>query len=296
MPYVLNSLSVYSPGTAVVWGPLNEEDITRLAKERTKALALNTSMGWDGTGLQSVSKLDFLEALDVLPGETTQVGCLNSMPALKKLFLGSNCAGRVSLSSFPSLTNVAFYDVGRKLKLKDARDAIKLSNVSGNASQELIDELSQAPRLSQLCLTSPQFVNLNWLNGFRLVSLVIQRGTKLVDLSGIETQDSLKFLMLQDCRAIKKIDKIGSCSELRFLMLDECGSIESLSALKSLDNLELLSFIGDSIIEDGKISVLDACKKLRHLRFVDRKAYDKKAEAYSFDQQYFETVCRSMKV
>ena len=287
MTYFFDPTSVYGPDTAIIRGNLTIEDIQRLIDDQISSVALNGAFGWTSKGLDLLPRLLHLKKLDILAYEKTNIDCIAAIPSLEELYLGAHTHGGLSFQKLTSLKTFRFHDGQLRLSFSNFSAAGSLITVAGNPSAAHIKGLAEVSNLKNLELSSKNLEDLSWLKNFKLKFLDLSGCNKLSKLDGIDTQKDLDFLMFGDSRRILNLNELSTCTSLKFLMFDECGKLDSLTPLAGLHQLNLVSFLGDTNILDGRISAIDECKNLQQVRFVDRKHYDKKKAAYSFSQDYF---------
>ena len=78
--------------------------------------------------------------------------------------------------------------------------------------------------------------------------------SKLENLSGVEKSQQLETVELEGCRKLHDISLLSELENIKYLVLTDCGLIRLLQPLASCRLLENVSFVGDTIIEDGMLA------------------------------------------
>ncbi len=289
MPISFNKTDVYPLGTAIVNGDLTMEDVSALNDLHVEGVALNGAYGWTGIGSDHVSKIPSICRLNILTSRPIDLGNDFHLPNLQWLYVGGNIKIKLNFENFHQLKTLKFNI--SNLKLIKSEAAKNLTEAHGNFRLDELIELSKTPNLKTLKISNTKFSDLSWLESFDLDALTIARAVNLSDLEAISSQKNLNFLQLETCRKLNHIDSLAEASNLRCLLIDLCGEIQSLQPLQTLSQLEILSLIDTNVL-DGKISALAGNKSLVHMRFSNKKHYDKLSSDYTFDQQYFAKIYR----
>lgn len=185
------------------------------------------------------------------------------------------------------MKKISFHDSERALKFFGFNALDSLVEVQGNASGGMLEAFGEIKSLRSLSISKPSCPDLSWLRQFNLRALEIAGGSKLRSLTGLEAQCNMEYFRILATRNFSSLEDVSKCGGIKYFMFDECRSIASLEPIRHLKHLELISFLGDTIVEDGRISVIDDLNVLAHVRFCDRKNYDRKSHMFRFDMNLF---------
>jgi hypothetical protein len=120
---------------------------------------------------------------------------------------------------------------------------------------ESLDGLAQLPALSELRLSGAAQLH------------------DISDLVGAATASRLRTLQLQSCRAIERLDAVGSAGSLEYLNVSESGDIQSLCPLAALRELRVLYLYGTTRVLDGDLTPLTRMPRAEELRMQSRREY-----------------------
>jgi hypothetical protein len=88
----------------------------------------------------------------------------------------------------------------------------------------------------------------------------------------------LETVELEGCKKIQDISLLGELENIKNLALTDCGEIWSLQSLSKCRFLENISFVGDTVIEDGMLAPLLDIPQLKKMWFADKKHYSHKRD------------------
>ncbi len=83
-----------------------------------------------------------------------------------------------------------------------------------------------------------------------LEKLEISAHRSLTDISQIVALQNLKYLEINTCWKMADFSPIGKLKSLRTLRIIDCKNLESIKFVKELSNLEFLSTLGTTVIND----------------------------------------------
>jgi len=106
--------------------------------------------------------------------------------------------------------------------------------------------------------------------------LEVDYSKNLVDLSALSKCEELYAIDIQNCPGLSSTEFLSSISELIFLRMWNCKSLSSLMSLGN-SKLECLDFYS-SKVENGDLSFLDSCLKLKFLRYSNMRHYSRNLE------------------
>lgn len=254
------------------WSPASAALIKR---EGIKALYLNSSKGWVEHDCSFLKEVPEIEELSIIAPKVVGLESLQSLKALKELEVTCSTSSVVDFTQNPVLERVYVYwwagaaslfgceslrrvhlDKIPRLPPEWHRSWTKLREFTlANSSQPGLQDLDKLTALSQL-----ELLNLS----------------RIEDFSVIARLPGLRWLAVCGCKALQRIDFVGSLAALEVLRLEDDGELDSLAPLRPLKNLQAVSLRGTTTVKDGDLSVLEALPRLSMLAFASRRHYSHK--------------------
>jgi hypothetical protein len=248
-----------------------------IEKKRIAVVRLSTAMGWRGTDIEFLRDLKDLRGIEIYSKEVQDASVITSLHNLQ--MVGLECDLKVPID-FSGLSKLEIAKVTWKDGIKSLLkcSSLKYLNIL-NWPDENLKNLTSMSRLSKLLLTSRKLASLDGIGSLvALQWLDLHACRRLTKLENITHCQSIIHLEITSCKSVRDISPIGSLGLLRELHLDNNDKIESLMPIRGCNLLERLSFCGNTIILDGKISAIQGMPKLKTLRFAPRRTYDRTRE------------------
>lgn len=248
-----------------------------IEKENISVLRLSQSVGWKGDDISFLKELPSLRGVEVYSWGVKDLTPLQSLKELEYLGLQCEFSKAPDFSDFKSL-KICKLLWRPKAKTIFSCSSLSLLNIVNYPSGDLTD-IESMKDLQRLQLTSKKLVSLSGVE--KLVSLStldLAECSKLENLSGVEKCQQLETVELEGCKKIHDISLLGELKNIKNLVLTDCGKIRSLQPLASCRLLENITFVGDTIIEDGMLAPLLDIPQLKKMWFVDKKHYSHKRD------------------
>ena len=251
-----------------------------MIQNRIVGLRLSGYLGWESRDLNFLQESPFVEYLEILTTELSDVRGLYLLKQLKYLYLEGKTPP-IRFYDLPRLQTLALGKVNVPLyrNLLDVKSLRKLSLAAPHAS--ILNELGQLTVLQDLGISRTRIVNLGCvgvLPGLRKLSLV--SCNSLVTLKGIETARHLVVLYVEQARHLKDVSSLASLHLLRTLVLNQCPEIESIGAIAGLPQLETVGLMQTTNVRDGDLTALKALPKLCYASFINREHYSSTNEEF----------------
>lgn len=246
-----------------------------IEKENISVLRLSQSAGWKGDDISFVTEVPNLKGLEIYSWGIKDLTPLQSLKKLEYLGLQCEFTKAPDFSDFTSL-KICKLLWRPKAKTVFACSGLSLLNIVNYPSGDLTD-IENMKDLQRLQLTSKKLVSLSGIE--KLVSLStldLAECSKLENLSGVQRCQQLETVELEGCKKVHDISLLGELKNIKNLVLTDCGKIRSLQPLASCRLLENITFVGDTIIEDGMLAPLLDIPQLKKMWFVDKKHYSHK--------------------
>ncbi|CAN1751423.1 Disease resistance protein L6 [Linum perenne] len=113
--------------------------------------------------------------------------------------------------------------------------------MSGCSSVEELPDLSGLRNIEEL----PDFSGLR-----NMASLDIKECNQLKEITGIESLELLKYLVMRNCTSIKKLHDLSGCKKLRRLDIRGCVQLAEVGGIERLESLKWLNMSGCSSVEE----------------------------------------------
>lgn len=263
------------------WTPLIDDYICR---NKITNLAILTANGWEGEDLSFLSNYPWLKRLHIAIHEKVDATSLNLLNELEYLHFDAQTKSKIDFSNISKLIELNLIWSTSFGKIDNLKDVKCLTIWKYNAKD--LHDLNSITDLKKLTLRGPsKLISLEGLPFAELSFIEITDARKLVDISEIEKCKSLKDLELLCCKNITNLESITEPCELRRLALDSMGVIPSLSFLSRMKSLRELTFLGNTLIGDGSLSVLETLN-LKYALFKNRRCYSHRMEDFDFNVRY----------
>lgn len=256
-------------------GPWDPSYAAVVKREGIKALYLNSSKGWVDHDCSFLDQVPEIEELSIIAAKVVGLESLHSLKQLRELEVTCSSTSVVDFTQTPMLERVYVYwwagaaslfnceslrrvHLDKIARLPEGwhRNWLKLQEFTlANSSQPRLDDLEQRSSLSKL-----ELLNLSRLEDFSVIGRV----------------PSLRWLAICGCKSLKRIDFLRALVALEVLRLEDDGELESLEVLSSLRNLQAVSLVGTTTVNDGDLSPLEALPRLSMLAFAPRRHYTHK--------------------
>jgi hypothetical protein len=237
------SLLVYESG-------FDTEFIERtITAERLNGLRIWTDLMTDPpTDLRFLSKLRFLEGLDVTSLIDYDFSFLKDLPNLRRLSINTIGKSKIDLSHQQELEYLALE--WRKAKILGLEHCASLSTVVLiDYSETDLRPVSPLSSLRDLQIKTAAITTLDGLEKTRLLErLLIGDCRKLTSLTSINGLDRLKSLEIDACKKISDFDELTNLPNLEYFRLSDCGHIDSLAFTDDFPSLEELVINGNTSI------------------------------------------------
>jgi hypothetical protein len=223
---------------------------------------------------------EFLERADNNIKELSVGGCevpisgIRNLSNIQSLVLEVSTKENLSFDVFQKLTTCGIDWQKNYQTDLFALPNLQTLNIEGFDRQNL-KEIGNARALNELTLNGGKVESLEGLECLKdLRLLCLERLKKLHSLNFLDSNSNLRELVIEKCPLINSYDDLSSLSYLAHLGLDQ-KSVPSLEFLRKLKNLESLYF-GNTLVEDGDLSVLLDMPSLKDVQFKNKKNYSHK--------------------
>lgn len=261
----------------ILSGPWTDSIKKVLEKRKVVELELNPAKGWKRSDLSFLQGLTSLVALEIVDGNTKDIGPIHFLGNLKSLKILTYCDSTIDFSLFPLIERVSLEWREGAMSLYDCGT---LKHVFINScSAKNLQVFHGLGQLEYLSLKSPKLESIGEVKTLqKLTFLGIYNARSLSSLEGVEQFHNLEMLEIERCRKISNIKPIAALKKLRRLMIANCGEIDSLKPLAELTELREVFFHESTNICDGDLAILKALPKLEDTSFQERKHYNCKWE------------------
>ena len=253
-----------------------EECISFARANGLRRVMLNPYKGYQSSSLDPILPLsDFIEDL-IIGAENLDLSSIRSFTGLKYLGLPDIKNTVLDLSIFQNLKMLAFTQ-SKKIQGFEACTKLESLSITNLKSVDLTG-LQEMPFLKELNLFSSAVESLEGIQKYsNLEKLEIFAAKKLKSIGAISAlSSSLVELKITKTVGIQDIQVIGELHRIKNLVLAESGEIQSLSFMNTLNNIEMVSFWGTTILDGDMI----LCGKARKVSFDNKKHYNRKADDF----------------
>lgn len=235
------------------------------------SLRLSQSMGWAESRIDFVQELP-LRGIEIYSSNVKDISPLAQISTLEHVGIDCPFRNPPDFSRFENL-RICFLRWRKGMESLLSNASIEHLNVVGYPFQDFAPA-QRLKRLVELKVTSRKLNSLDGIRHFeKLRTLDLHQCPHLTSLAGIESAGALAKVEIDGCRAIEDISPIARLARLRSLRINGCSRIESLSPLKACQKLEEFGFLGNTVIDDGDLSVLCQLPELTGIWFAPRRHY-----------------------
>tara|TARA_R110001606_G_C15224268_1_gene634390 strand:+ start:62 stop:937 length:876 start_codon:yes stop_codon:yes gene_type:complete len=261
----------------VLTAPWSDDIKSIIEKENISVLRLSQSAGWKGEDISFLTELPNLRGVEVYSWGVKDLSPLKDLRGLE--YLGLQCEF-TKAPDFSNFTNLKICKLLWRPKAKTvfSCSGLILLNIVNYPSDDLTN-IEGMGGLQRLQLTSKKLASLSGIEKLTSLSkLDLADCSKLENLSGVEMCQQLETVELEGCKKIQDISLLGELKNIKNLALTNCGKIWSLQSLSKCRFLENISFVGDTVIEDGTLAPLLDIPQLKKMWFADKKNYSHKRD------------------
>jgi Leucine-rich repeat (LRR) protein len=245
-----------------------------MRRENISAMMVSGYAGWNGANLDFLREIPFLERLSLIVLNPVNIDGIYFLRHLKDFSIGYN-KKRIDFVQFPSLERVSLsWSIGYEslFECKSLKDV-----AIARLPEDRLPSLSHLANVESLALSLGRFSDLQTLPELpRLVRLSLIVCNRLQHLKGLESSPNLRVLWIEQAKSLIDIDAVAFLQTLRTLVLRDCRQVKSIKALAGLPDLESVSFSATTDIRDGDLSPLESLPRLKNADFKDRRHYSKK--------------------
>jgi hypothetical protein len=247
-------------------------DVMRV--ENISALSISSYAGWNGSNLDFLRDVPFLERLSLIVLNRVNIDGIYLLPDLKDLSIGYN-RKPIDFIRLQSLERVSLSWCTGYESLFDCQSLRDIA--IARLPENRLPALSRLPALENLALSLCRFADLRALPELpKLVRLSLIVCNRLQDLTGLERCSNLLVLWVEQAKSLGDIGAVAFLGRLRTLVLRDCPMIKDIQALIGLPDLEAVAFSATTNIRDGNLSPLESLPSLKNADFKDRRHYSKK--------------------
>lgn len=256
-----------------------------------------------------VSSEHLSESLEIIKGQNfksisiggsynlSDIDFLKECQHIEKLYLkGENLRNFDGLSYLVNLKIIAMNDLNKKVKL-DLGNLFSLEELYGELPtratglsklknlkrmqiwgykplSKTYSEIGEIENLEVLHLIQAQIESFEGIGQFKILQELDLYGlNKLKDISSIGLlRNSLRKLIMENCKNIQDFMPIGSLDSLEHLTLQSCGSMKSIAFIQGLPNLKFFNF-EKTDVEDEDLSY---CQTIPTVYFTKKKHFSHK--------------------
>lgn len=263
----------------VLKAPWSDNFVDIVRKENISVLRLTETMGWKGTDITFLEKLQNtgLRGVEVYAWGVKDLTPLQYIPSLE--YLGIQC----EFTKAPDFSNFRQLRICKLLWRPQAKTVfdcadLKVLNVVNYPAEHLRD-LEKMVGLSRLQLVSRKLVSLAGIESLQSLRILdLAKCPKLESFTGIDKCQELQVVELENCKKVNDVSSLGELGNLREVVLTDCGKVKSLRPLAKCRLLESLTFAGDTSVEDGELTPLLGLPELKTMWFADKHHYSHKRD------------------
>ncbi|CAN1264358.1 Disease resistance protein L6 [Linum perenne] len=253
LPSSLNSLQI--SGLEILPNFANLNNLTELALEEFQV-----------PEIQGLGDLIMLETLWIDSAQNLiNLDGLECLSHLNELWLKDCCVLEklpVSLANLTKLQRLTIEKCTQVPVIQGLGDLIMLQTLLIESAQNLInlDGLENLSHLETLKLNDCRVLeklpislvnDLPDFSGLRnMASLDIKECNQLEEITGIESLELLKYLVMRNCTSIKKLPDLSGCKKLRRLDIRGCVQLAEVGGIERLESLKWLNMSGCSSVEE----------------------------------------------
>ena len=260
----------------VLQGDWKDEFLDYMLVNSIKEITVNYARGFNGTRLDFLQRLPFLEGLLLLVYHIPDISVVHHLHELRSFVNGCRDKTPLDFTQFPNLERCGINWRDGSESLFQCRRMVWLS-ISKYQGKDT-EQFQQFVDLKTLYLHVSQVQDLAGLGLLHsLRSLSLYRLGHFTTLSVLSALTYLEALDIQTCKKLVDIEDIKALIGLTFFNIVNCGEIASLHPIKFLPNLRRIGFVGTDIL-DGDLSVLAESPTLENYIFNNRRHYSHRRE------------------
>jgi hypothetical protein len=269
----------------VLKGDWQSEMADIMRAENIRALTVSGYAGWNGSDLDFLRDIPFLERLSLIVLNRVKIEGIYFLPELKDLSVGYN-KKRIDFTRFPHLERLS---LGWCSGYESLFECQSLRDIAiSRLPDHQMASLSRLPNLENLALSSYQSTDLRSLPHLhQLLRLSLITCNRLRYLTGLERCPNVLVVWIEQAKSLGDISAITALEVLRTLVLRDCPQIESIKPISDLQNLEAVALDATTRILDGDLSPLVSLPRLRNAGFKNRPHYSNRSEEFPKDLPIF---------
>lgn len=270
-----------------------------MAMHQLVGVEVNVSLGFQSNSVEFLREVGLIEDLRIVHGSIESLTPIESLSQLKQLQLTTNKGHKLDFTKLPNLTVCrigwrkeldSIFQCHQLTELLLTEYKAKSTDVFSqlrrlkslsiwNSLIENLDGLKSLLELQSLDISNTkQLSSIDGLRNFKIKKLTLAGCARLADFSPLATLRNLESLTIERCQNLKTVEMLSSLANLKEIYLNNIKEIDSLKPLASLKNLEKLVFIENTSIKDGDLSFIFELRKLKEVRFMNRKHYSHERE------------------
>lgn len=243
--------------------------------EGIKALYLNYTKGWNSEDLSFLSAVEEVENFKLISAKSSGLKSVEGLKSLKKISLSTTTKDKVDFSKLESLEDcfISWWKGAINIqKCKNLKrlyiDKCKMSDYSA---------LSELKELEELTIGNSTVEDLSWLPRLtKLKKLELLNCIKIEDFSYIGQCSALNWLAIDGSKLLKNINFIANLRNLEILNISNNGTVESVAPIRNIPTIKAVAFGGNTVIEDGDLSIFESLNNLSMLMFSPKQHYSHK--------------------
>jgi Leucine-rich repeat (LRR) protein len=249
------------------------EDMSTIAQiYDVKELYLNYALGWEGSDLGFLSRLNRLELFWLIDRAIKDLSPVNELTQLRSLRVDAPAKTKICFQHFSALEEcwLDWYRGVEDIFKVPTLETLKLGSYPKNDC----GEFASLTRLVKLALYRPKATTVAELGRLaRLKALMIVDARRLDSIAGFEALANLEELQLHRCDLVEDLSPLRSLKRLRTLILSDMPRLGSIRPIAQLPRLEVLILGGKTNVLDGDLSPIPELPRLRAIALQARRHY-----------------------
>ena len=250
---------------------MNKIDALEIKGDRFEMTNFNLSF------LKKVPNLKYLRISGKFPKKEYKV--VESLFTLEELSLADYEGYELNLLNLIKLK--AYFSI---IRHKD-HPILKCPNLEyfgANSNLETLHFLNALSNIKKIFLFTKKLNSFDGItNLHKLENLEIVYANNLEIKNNCPKLESLKKLTLDTCKNINTLNFISKFPNIEYLSFSNCNEIVSLKPLETCKKLEVI-FIGNTIIEDHNLRILEQIPTLKDVFFEEKKEYNMTMDDFKF--------------
>ncbi|PIE46533.1 MAG: hypothetical protein CSA42_08050 [Gammaproteobacteria bacterium] len=248
-----------------------------IGSQKIFALRLSESAGWKSDDLSFVAELTQLRGIEIYSWKVKDIKPIQDLINIESIGLQCEFEEQIDFSVFNNLIDCHLM-WRPKCESLFSCTSLKTLNIDKYPYQDFIG-LKSLTLLERLQITSRKLESVKGIEELaELKILDLFNCPKLSSLHGIENLASFHTLELENCKKIDDLNTISNHNQIEKIVLNSCGKIKTLSPIESCKNLKELTFIENTVIEDGNLTLFNRLPNLKKMLFANRKHYSHSCE------------------